>query len=67
MKIIEKRDFIHNNLHRADEKLIDEFYEKLKEEAVLSAKLENRALQSELDIEAGRLFSREEVAARIKK
>lgn len=67
MKIIEKRDFIHNNLHRADETLIDEFYEKLREEAILSSKLEKRALQSELDIKQGRVFTREEVAARIKK
>jgi len=67
MKIIEKRDFIHTNLHRADEKLIDEFYEKLREEAILSSKLENRALQSELDIEQGRLFTRKEVAERLKR
>jgi len=32
MNIIEKRDFIHSYLHYANEKTIDEFYEKLRKE-----------------------------------
>ena len=61
MNIVEKRDFIHSYLHRANENTINEFYEKLHEEEVLKLKLENRALKSEKDIASGRVFSRAEI------
>ena len=61
MNVVEKRDFIHSHLHRANENIINEFYEKLHKEEVLKAKLESRALKSEKDIELGRVFSRAEV------
>ena len=61
MNVIEKRDFIHNCLHRADENIINEFYEKLRQEEVLKLKLEGRALKAEKDIESGRVFSRAEI------
>ena len=50
MNLVEKRDFIHNNLHKADEPLIDEFYEMLRKEEVLKTKLISRAQKSENDI-----------------
>ena len=53
--------FIHSNLHRANEKLINEFYEKLRKKEALKLKLEGRALKSEKDIESGRIFSRAEI------
>ncbi|SKB36878.1 hypothetical protein [Alkalitalea saponilacus] len=65
MNVVEKRDFIHSHLHRADEKTIDELYEKLRSEEVLKAKLGSRAQKSEHDIQAGRVFSREEIEQRI--
>lgn len=43
MNVVEKRDFIHRHLHRANEKTINELYEKLRSEEVLKAKLESRA------------------------
>jgi hypothetical protein len=61
MNVIEKRDFIHSCLHRANESLINEFYEKLRQEEVLKLKLEGRALKAEKDIESGRVFSRAEI------
>jgi hypothetical protein len=61
MNIIEKRDFIHSHLHEADEHLINEFYEKLREKEVLKSKLINRAQQSENDIKGGKVYSRSEV------
>ena len=64
MNIIEKRDFIHSNLHFADEKTINEFYEKLRKEEVLRTKLESRAIKAEDDIQSRRLFSRKEVEER---
>jgi septin family protein len=64
MNLIEKRDYIHNHLHRANEKTIDEFYEKLRKEELLKAKLESRARKSENDIQAGNVFSREEIEQR---
>jgi hypothetical protein len=64
MNIIEKRDFIHSHLHFADESTLNEFYEKLRKEAVLKIKLESRALKSEADIESGKLFSRAEIEQR---
>jgi len=68
MNIIEKRDYIHNHLSRADEKIIDELFEKLRsifeEETVLQSKLESRAKRSEENIKSGKLFSREEVEKR---
>lgn len=64
MNIIEKRDFIHSNLHRANEYTIDEFYEKLRKEECLAHKLESRAQKAEIDIRSGKVFSREEVEQR---
>jgi hypothetical protein len=61
MNVVEKRDFIHSHLHLADEVLINEFYEMLRKEEVLKAKLEDRAKRSEDDIRSGRLLSRAEV------
>ncbi|MGQ1786749.1 MULTISPECIES: hypothetical protein [unclassified Saccharicrinis] len=65
MNVVEKRDFIHSHLHRANERTINEFYEKLRKEEVLQEKLESRALKSEKDIQLGRVFSREEIEQRI--
>lgn len=64
MNVIEKRDFIHSHLHRADEKTINELYEKLRQEEILTTKLESRALKSESDIQAGRILSRSELEQR---
>lgn len=68
MNIIEKRDYIHNHLAKADEKIIDELFEKLRsflnDEATLKLKLVNRAKKSEEDIHSGRYFTREEVEKR---
>ncbi|SHJ91900.1 hypothetical protein SAMN05444280_14022 [Tangfeifania diversioriginum] len=64
MNVIEKRDFIHSNLHRANEKTINEFYEKLRKEEVLVTKLESRAQKAEADIRSGKVFSREEIEQR---
>jgi septin family protein len=61
MNVIEKRDFIHSHLHLAKENTINEFYEKLRKEDVLKAKMESRARKSENDIQSGKLFSRAEV------
>ena len=66
MNLVEKRDFIHNRLHQADESLIDEFYEMLRKEEVLKAKLVSRAQKSENDIQEGKVFSRTEIEQRIK-
>ena len=64
MNVIEKRDFIHSFLHRANEKTINEFYEKLRKEEVLITKLESRAQKAEADILSGKVFSREEIEQR---
>jgi hypothetical protein len=64
MNIIEKRDFIHSCLHLADEKTIDEFYEKLRKEELLKERLESRARKAEDDIRSGRVFSRTEIEQR---
>ncbi len=64
MNIIEKRDFIHSYLHFADEKTIDEFYEKLQKEEILRVKLESRAAKAEDDIRSGNYFSRKELEQR---
>lgn len=68
MNIIEKRDYIHNHLSKADEKVIDELFERLRaifeEEAVLQSKLESRAKKAEENIQSGKVFSREEVEKR---
>lgn len=64
MNVIEKRDFIHSYLHRANEKTINEFYEKLRKEEVLVTKLESRAQKAEVDIQSGKVFSREEIEQR---
>ncbi|MGC9355808.1 MAG: hypothetical protein ACP5D9_18320 [Mariniphaga sp.] len=64
MNVVEKRDFIHSYLHRADDNTINEFYEKLRKEEVLKSKLESRALKSENDIQTGKVFSRAEIEQR---
>lgn len=64
MNVIEKRDFIHSYLHRANEKTINEFYEILRKEEVLLKKLESRAQKAESDIRSGKVFSREEIEQR---
>lgn len=64
MNLVEKRDFIHSYLHRANENTINEFYEKLRKEEVLKAKLVNRARKSEDDIQSGLVFSRAEIERR---
>jgi hypothetical protein len=64
MNVVEKRDFIHSHLHRANERTINEFYEKLHKEEVLKEKLESRAMKAEKDIQLGRVFSREEIEQR---
>ena len=64
MNVIEKRDFIHSYLHQANENTINEFYEKLRKEEVLKAKLVSRAQKSEDDIKSDRVFSRAEVEKR---
>jgi hypothetical protein len=64
MNVVEKRDYIHSYLHRANESTINEFYEKLRKEEVLITKLENRAQKAEEDIRSGKVFSREEIEQR---
>jgi len=64
MNLIEKRDFIHSRLHQVDESLINEFYEMLRKEEILKAKLINRAHKSENDIKSGKVFSRTEIEQR---
>ena len=64
MNIIEKRDFIHSRLHQVDESLINEFYEMLRKEEILKAKLISRAHKSENDIKSGKVFSRTEIELR---
>lgn len=67
MTLIEKKNFIQNHLHLANEQTINEFYEQLRKEEALKAKLETRALKSEKDIKSGRFFSRKEVEQEIAK
>jgi hypothetical protein len=64
MNLVEKRDFIHSRLHQVDECLINEFYEMLRKEEVLKAKLIARAQKSEIDIQSGKVFSRTEIEQR---
>ncbi|MGM0407513.1 MAG: hypothetical protein ACQERU_05990 [Bacteroidota bacterium] len=68
MNIIEKRDYIHNHLSQVNDKIIDEFFEKLRsffeKESVLQSKLESRAKKSEKNIKAGKIYSREEIEKR---
>ena len=61
MNVAEKRNFIQSHLHQVDESLINQFYETLRKEEVLKAKLINRAEKSENDIHAGKVFSRAEI------
>ncbi len=61
MKLTDKRDFIKTHLHLANDTVINEFYNKLRSEEVLKAKLEIRALKSEADIQSGQVFSRTEI------
>jgi len=65
MNVIEKRDFIHSYLHRANENTINEFYEKLRKEEDLVNKLESRTQKAEADIRSGKVFSRKEIEQRI--
>jgi len=64
MNVVEKRDFIHSHLHQVDESLINQFYEILRKEDVLKAKLTSRAEKSENDIRNGKVFSRNEIEQR---
>jgi len=68
MNIIEKRDFIHNHLYKADEKIVNEMFEKLSnvinEESVFKSKLTSRAKKAEDNILSGNVFTREEVEKR---
>ncbi|MDP3916382.1 MAG: hypothetical protein Q8R96_21870 [Bacteroidota bacterium] len=64
MNLVEKRDFIHSRLHKVDESLINEFYEMLRKEEVLKAKLIARAQKSEIDTQSGKVFSRTEIEQR---
>ena len=65
MNLVEKRNFIQSRLHQADESLINEFYEMLRNEEVLKAKLISRALKSENDIKEGKIYSQTEIEERI--
>jgi uncharacterized protein YaaW (UPF0174 family) len=65
MNVAEKRDFIHSRLNQIDENLINQFYDALCNEEILKAKLISRAEKSELDIQAGRQFSRAEIEQRL--
>ena len=56
MNIIEKRDFIHEYLHRVKEPVIDELYEKL-----LSLLNESLLEESEDDIKNGNLTTHQEL------
>ena len=51
-------------MHEADESLINEFYEMLRNEEVLKAKLISRALKSENDIKEGKIYSQTEIEER---
>jgi hypothetical protein len=68
MNIIEKRDYIHNHLYKADEQVVNELFEKLSsvinEESVLKSKLTYRARKAEEDILSGKVFTREEIEKR---
>jgi hypothetical protein len=61
MNVIEKRDFIHSHLHQVDESVINQFYETLRKDKVLKAKLISRAEKSDNDIQHGKVFSRTEI------
>ena len=61
MNKLEKRDFIHSNLHLANEQLLDEIYEKLKDHNLLKYKLQIRAQKAEVDIKEQKFFSRNEI------
>ncbi|HET6557818.1 MAG TPA: hypothetical protein VFG54_10925 [Prolixibacteraceae bacterium] len=67
MNLVEKRDFIHSHLHEVDENLINEFFERINKEEVLKSKLISRALQSEIDIKEGKVYSRSEIEQRTNK
>ena len=65
MNIIEKRDYIHNHLFKANEQVINEMFERLKsavgKESMLQEKLISRAKQAEKDILSGKVYSRKEI------
>lgn len=67
MNLVEKRDFIHSHLHEVDERLINEFFERIRKEEVLKSKLIRRAQQSETDIKEGKVYSRTEIEQRTNK
>lgn len=67
MNLVEKRDFIHSHLHEVDERLINEFFERIRKEEVLKSKLIRRAQQSENDIKEGKVYSRSEIEQRTNK
>lgn len=67
MNLVEKRDFIHSHLHEVDERLINEFFERIRKEEVLKSKLIRRAQQSENDIKEGKVYSRTEIEQNILK
>ncbi len=54
MNVVEKRDFIHNHLHKVNEPAIDEMYKKM-----LSLLNEFLVEESEEDIKNGDLISQE--------
>ena len=61
MNSIEKREYIHSHLHQLDDSIVDEFYERLRNNSVLKEKLISRAMKSEEDIESGNTLTREEL------
>jgi hypothetical protein len=65
MNIVKKREYIQSYLRQADESTINEFYEQLRLKVLMKQKLENRALNSENDIIAGNVYSRDEVVQKI--
>lgn len=67
MNLVEKRDFIHSHLHEVDERLINDFFERIRKEEVLKSKLIRRAQQSENDIKEGKVYSRSEIEQNILK
>jgi hypothetical protein len=60
---------LHNksHIHQVDESLIDQIYELPHEEEVLKSKLIRRAENSEYDLQAGKVFIREEIEQRTNK
>lgn len=61
MNLVEKRYFIHSHLHEVDERLINDFFGRIRKEEVLKSKLIRRAQQSEKDIKEGKVYTRPEI------